>query len=186
MTSRHESMPVGVVIRRTPGVTRWAKYGWRGVAVLPGAPAESWKELRREGDAVDFHVGTRMLDLWRSEAEAYLAALSARVPSVYAVLRKVPGAAPEQPFELILVTASPYEAQDYMEGGEEIVEQIPMPEGLMGWIGAFVDAHYEEQTFVKRQRDKARERREDGRGDPRIRQVDDVYRAPRRGRGGSE
>ncbi|NNU80379.1 DUF3305 domain-containing protein [Halovulum dunhuangense] len=171
-------MPVGVVIRRTPGVTRWAKYAWKGVSALPGAPDEVWRELRSDGEVVDIHVGTRPLELWRSEAEAYLAALSSEVPSIFAVLRKVPGAPADRPFDLLLVTASPYEAQDYTEGGDEIVEQIPMPDAVRAWIGAFVEAHYEEETFVKRRRDKRAERHEDGRGDPRIQQPGDVYRSP--------
>ena len=34
-------LQVGVVIRKQPGVTRWAKWVWRAVGVLPGAgPAD--------------------------------------------------------------------------------------------------------------------------------------------------
>ena len=29
MTEKMISMPIGVVVRRTPGVTRWAKHAWR-------------------------------------------------------------------------------------------------------------------------------------------------------------
>ena len=50
------AMPVGVVLRRTPGVTRWAKWAWTAVAVLPGAGPGNWRELRREGDAVEYHA----------------------------------------------------------------------------------------------------------------------------------
>ena len=56
-----------------------------------------------------------------------------------------------------------------------------MPDGLCAWITAFVEKHYEEEAFVKRRRNKARvDQSQDGIGDPRIRQVSDVYRAPRR------
>ena len=58
------SMPVGIVVRRTPGVTRWAKWAWKVVAVLPGAGPANWRELRREGDAVEYHAATLTLDLW--------------------------------------------------------------------------------------------------------------------------
>ena len=79
------------------------------------------------------------------------------------------------------MTASPYEAQDYCDSAEELVEKIPMPEGLHSWIASFVDTYYEEEAFVKRRRDKTRvDRVGDGIGDARIRQAGDVYRAPRR------
>ena len=53
--------------------------------------------------------------------------------------------------------------------------------GLHAWIADFVETYYEEEAFVKRRRDKSRtDRVEDGIGDERIKQVSDVYRAPRR------
>ena len=56
-----------------------------------------------------------------------------------------------------------------------------MPDGLHAWIADFVETYYAEEAFVKRRRDKSRtDRVEDGIGDERIKQVSDVYRAPRR------
>ena len=46
MQERMASLPVGVVLRRTPGATRWAKWAWRAAAVLPGAGYGGWTELR--------------------------------------------------------------------------------------------------------------------------------------------
>lgn len=170
------SMPLGVVIRRTPGVTRWASHVWRAVAVLPGAGEANWKELRREGEAVEYHAATLPLKLHRTETEGYLHGLSAKSPSIYIVMRDSEG---DDPLDVALVTASPYEAQDYADTGEELVEKVSMPEGLVAWIRDFVERHHEDEVFIKRRRDKARvDRREDGIGDARIRQVADVYRAP--------
>ena len=81
-------MPVGVVIRKQPGVTRWAKWVWRAVAVLPGAGPANWRELRREGEAVEYHAATCNLEVHRAEAEAYLVALSSDPPM--GQCRKVP------------------------------------------------------------------------------------------------
>ena len=54
-----------------------------------------------------------------------------------------------------------------------------MPTGLIAWVREFVDMHHEEEIFYKRQRDKHRiDLEEEGIGDPRIRQLADVYRAP--------
>ncbi|MEM7615667.1 MAG: DUF3305 domain-containing protein, partial [Pseudomonadota bacterium] len=70
---------------------------------------------------------------------------------------------------------------DYQDSGEEIVEPVPMPEALVAWIRDFAQEHHEEEVFVKRRRDRKRvDLTEDGKGDPRIQQTSDVYRAPRR------
>ena len=171
-------IPLGIVILRQPGVTRWAAHVWKAVAVLPGAAPAHWKELRREGDAVEFHAETLSLELHRADAEAYLQGLSAKTPAIYVIMRLNTDGG-EAPLQFVLATASPFEAQDYADTGEELVEKVPMPEGLVAWVRDFVELHHEEETFVKRRRNKARvDIKEDGIGDARIRQVADVYRAP--------
>lgn len=175
----HSVMPLGIVVRKSPGVTRWAKWSWRAVAILPGAGQAEWSELRSEGDTVEYHAATLPLTLWAAETESYLDALSARVPCVYVVMRE--SDSDDQPLDMVLVTASTYEAQDYADSGEELVEKIPMTEGLVAWVREFVTAHHVEEVFIKRKRDKTRvDLKEDGKGDSRISQMTDVYRAPRR------
>lgn len=178
----HIEMALGVVVRRMPGVTRWAKWNWKAVAVLPGAGPADWSELRREGAAVEYHAATLPLTLHAAETEAYMANLADGLPSVYLVMRNE--ALGDGPPEAVLVTASPYEGQDYADSGEEIVEKIPMPPGLVAWVRDYTLAHHRHETFRKRKRDKARvDQRQDGIGDARIRQQADVYRAPGFGRG---
>jgi hypothetical protein len=54
-----------------------------------------------------------------------------------------------------------------------------MPGGLIAWVREFVDAHHENEPFKKRRRDThTMDEAQDGIGDPRIRQMHDVYRAP--------
>ncbi|MEL6978655.1 MAG: DUF3305 domain-containing protein [Pseudomonadota bacterium] len=183
-------IPVGVVVRRSPGSTRWAKWVWRAVAVMPGAAPASWRVLRREGEAVEYHAATVTLLVHRAETEAYRAALASEPPCVWAILRPdededdhaaaAPGGADERPGLVVhSVTASPYDAQDYLDSGEEIVEAIPAPPGLVAWLRDFVDRHHVDEPFKKRRRDRLDvERVEDGVGDPRVRQAADVYRAP--------
>lgn len=175
-----QSLPIGVVVRRAPGVTRWVKHAWRATDILPGAGPAQWKVLREEGDITEFHAATLPLTLYVSDAEAYAHELEAREPSVYVVLR--PSTVdPDIPWTVALVTASPYEAQDYCDSADELVEKIPMPDSIGVWITAFVGKHYQEEAFVKRRRDKRRiDHSQDGIGDPRIRQISDVYRAPHR------
>lgn len=169
-------MPLGIVIRRVPGVTRWASHVWQAVAVLPGAGPADWKEMRRDGEAVEFHASTLPLELFRTDTEAYLHGLSAKDPAIYVVMRPSES---DAPLDVTLVTASPYEAQDYADTGEELVEKVSMPDGLIAWIRDFVEEHHQDEVFIKRRRDKKRiDLKEDGIGDARIRQTADVYRAP--------
>lgn len=174
------SMPVGIIVRKAPGVTRWAKWTWRVVAVLPGAEPASWRELRREGDTVEYHAATLTLDLWSSDTEAYLVGLSAKIPSVIVVLREANTDIAEMPYEAMIVTASPYEGQDYLDSGDGMIEAVPMPLGMIGWVRDFVQQHHVEEVFIKRKRDKYRiDLVEVGKGDARVRQLSDVFRAPR-------
>lgn len=172
-------LPVGVVLRRTPGVTRWAKWAWKAIALLPGAGPGHWRELRREGDVVEYHAATIDLRLHRTDTEAYLTSLNGNPPCIYVVMRK-PTDEPDGRPELLAVTASAYEAQDYTDNGEDIVEPVPIPAGLEAWIGDFVQRHHRDEVFIKRKRRPHEdERTTEGIGDPRIRQEADVYRSPR-------
>lgn len=173
-----QTIPVGVVMRRTPGVTKWVPFSWRAVAVLPGAADASWKLMQEEGEAAEFHAATRNVTLYVSDTEAYVHELGARVPSVYVILRQATDQT-DGPFEVLEVTASPYEAQDYADSGEELVERVAMPPALLNWVISFVETYHVEEEFVKRKRNKSRtDMREDGVGDARISQATDVYRAP--------
>ncbi|HEX6143462.1 MAG TPA: DUF3305 domain-containing protein [Geminicoccaceae bacterium] len=152
---RSASMPLGVVIERRALDNPWQQWRWRPVAVLPGAAVvEDWRELMRGGGWVRWHAATLPLVLHRKETEAYRANLSGRLPVIYVVLRKTaPSAATAgKEFKPFLVTASPYEAEGYLESGEEIVEGVAMPPVLLGWVQAFIDRHHVDEPFVKRKR----------------------------------
>ena len=179
---RFRSMPLGVVVRRTPSISRWAKWSWRPVAVLPGAAEADWRVLREEDGATEYLAGVRLLELHRADAEAYHLNLSTAEPSIYVAMRP---SGPDQPspdgvdYTLTSVTASPYEAQDDLDSAELLIERVPMPEGLKAWIAEFVEAHFKEEPFKKRKRRRwVEDAVQDGIGDPRIRQDADVYRAP--------
>ena len=185
MTLVRATLPIGIVVRKVPGVTRWAAWSWKVVAVMPGAGPAKWKELRRDGDAVEYHAATLPLDLWSTDTEAYLAALSSRTPGLVVVLREALDGDSDLPWTPTFVTASPYEGQDYMDSGDGLIEQVPMPAGLIAWVQKFCDDNHVEEVFVKRKRDKKRvDLVEDGKGDPRVRQMADVFRAPGQDRGG--
>ncbi len=178
-TLREITMPVGVVLRRSPGISKWAQWSWKVIAVLPGAAPADWRVMREEDGVTEYHAATLPLTLHRKETEAYKVALAMNPPSVYVVMRPAEPDEGTRDYTIFLVTASPYEAQDYLDSGEEVVEQVPAPPGLVAWIRDFTDAHHVEDVFKKRRRDRVdTDLSEDGRGDPRVRQTADVYRAP--------
>lgn len=183
MSSRTEhwkrAVQIGAVVRRSPGVTRWARHIWKPVAVIPGAPEAFWKELVREGEVVDFHAGTVTMELFRADVEGYLVSLNMSSPSVWIILDRDQTSQSPSGWVVSTVTASAHEALDALDSGESIVEPVPIPESLAAWIKEFVDMHYIEEPFKKRRRDEIRvDGVEDAKGDPRIRQESDVYRAP--------
>jgi len=66
------------------------------------------------------------------------------------ILRKDEDGDSEHEVKPFAVTVSPYEAQDYTDSGEEIVEGVPMPEGVIEWLDGFVAAHPAPAQFRKR------------------------------------
>lgn len=185
MSSRTDSwqreLQVGAVVRRAPGVTRWAQDTWKPVAVIPGAPQAFWKEMVRDGETVDYHAGTVAMELFRADVEGYLVSLNMTVPSVWVVLDRDPSSQSPSGWVVSAVTASAHEALDALDSGESMVEAVPIPESLAAWIKEFIDMHYIEEPFKKRRRDKVHiDGVEDGKGDARIRQPSDVFRAPSR------
>jgi len=151
-------MPLGVVVERREIDNRWQRWAWKAVGVIPGAPPiDAWRELARGDRFVRWHAATLTLELHRTETEGYRANLSGKVPAIYVVLRKI------QPSERsagndiapFLVTASPYEAEGYLEG-EDVVEVTPMSEGLIAWVQAFIQRHHVDEPFVKRKRKRAK------------------------------
>jgi Protein of unknown function (DUF3305) len=152
---RSVQMPLGVVIERRQTTSPWQDWAWRPVAVLPGAPpvGAEWRELLRGGSWTHFHAANLPLTLHRTETDAYLLNLAQQPPRVYVVLRPATEPGPT-PFQPLLITASPVEAESYQSSGDEIVEGVPMPEPVIAWLEAFVARHHVERPFVKRKRKK--------------------------------
>jgi Protein of unknown function (DUF3305) len=151
---RSIGMPLGVVLERRELDNRWQRFGWKSVAVIPGAPpVDQWRELVRGERFVRWHAATLPLELHRSETEAYRVNLSGRSPAVYVVLRNLEPSERTAGNDVgpFVVTASPYDAEGYMEG-DDLVEAVPMPEGMIAWVQAFVERHHVDQPFEKRKR----------------------------------
>lgn len=146
-----ESMAVGVVLERRPLDNPWQDAEWRAVAVVPGAPAvDAWRQLDGDGRIVRFHAATLPLELFRKETEAYRYNLSLDPPTVYVVLRESEEA--EHGIAVCEITASPYEAQVFLDAEENMVEPVPMPEAIRAWVAAFVERYHVDEPVYKRTR----------------------------------
>ena len=178
-TPKSLAIPLGVVLRRQPGVTRWAKWAWAATAVIPNAGPGGFRVLREDGDITEFHAATVPMDLHHTEVESYRISLMMKPPSVFVVLNKGVNAANEHGIDVHTVTASADRAQEWQDSDEVIVEPVAMPDALLATIRDFCDAHYKEVPFGKRKRGRKRgDLVADGIGDARIRQTADVYRSP--------
>ena len=152
---KSDSLQLGIILERRDSDHPWLDHEWVFVGVIPGAPEiDGFKVLREAPGVVQYHAATLELELHRAEAEGYQYNLTSPEPSLFVVLRDDEEDETDWPIIAELVTASPYEAQDYMDSSEELVERILIPQSIQEWIGEFVDAHYTEEPFKKRRRDK--------------------------------
>lgn len=151
-----ERVPVGIVLERRKSRHPWQDFSWRPVAVVAGAPARDprgpWALATEGDDWSHFHAGTLTLELFRKETEGYKVNLSQEPPRLFVVLRDLEDPAIDHPFVPILITACPYEAQDYLDSGADLVEPVAMPPDLVGLIQHFVDRHHVDEPFKKRKR----------------------------------
>ncbi len=146
------AIPIGVIVTCKQAANPWADEVWRASGVMLDIPAGPvWRELAR-GDRYVQYLSTRAtLELFRKETQAYLDNIESHEPALYVVLRESDREG--EPVEVHLITASPFEAQDYMDTSEETVERVPMPEPLIALIGGFIKEHHVEETFRKRKRE---------------------------------
>ncbi len=156
---KNESLPLGVVIEWRRVDHPWKDHSWLPVAVIPGAPALDgtgpWTRLR-EGDGwAQYHCGTLPLQLFRADTPGYQVNLAQKPPRIFVVLRGNPDPQGEHELLPFLVTANPYEAQHYLDNGEDIVETVSMPEEVIAFVQDFVAEHHQEEVFKKRKRDAA-------------------------------
>lgn len=143
-------LPVGIVVERRVTGNPWQPESWRTVDVVPGGAAgENWRTVATGEGWERFFAGGLTIELFPGETAGYRETLSSRQPVVFVVLRKGEG---ERGVRPLLATVCPYEAQCYLDSGEEIVDGVPMAPPILAWVGAYVECNHVEQPFVKRQR----------------------------------
>jgi len=149
MTQDHRTVGVVVARRRLKGP--WASHAWLPHAVLPAAPdLPAGAPLGTDTEEDRFYGGPATVTLNASATGHYRDNLTSARPSLWVALRPV-----GDEVELAAVTADPYEGEALAESMGEIVEAVPMPAEIRGWVQAFFDAFHVERAFIKRQRDRA-------------------------------
>ena len=154
---KDDSLKLGILLEKRDSDHPWLDHEWVFVGVIPGAPEiEGMRIIREAPGSVQYHSATLELSLHRAEAEAYQYNPTSPEPSIFVVLREDEEDDGDVPIVTELVTVSPYEAQDYLDSSEELVERILMPDNIKAWVTEFVEAHYTEEPFKKRKRDNLR------------------------------
>jgi len=144
---------VGVVVERRKAKSPWVDYVWRPVTALPGVPqTPPWTRLEGDEEITLFYAGSADVGLYRSDTPHYRDNLASGSPGLWVVLRPTDG---DPPYAIVTVTANPSEGEAFSESGNDLVEQVAMPEAVRKMIEAFVAEHHVEQTFYKRKRQRA-------------------------------
>ncbi len=152
MTAALVRIPVGVVVERSKASSPWADFNWRPTAVLPGAPeAQPWTVLSESEDRTTFYAGQAEVELHPGDTSSYRDNLSNSDAKLWVVLRPTGS---EPPFIVVRVTADGSEGEGFTAAGDDIVDQVPMPDSIRDAIDEYIAGHHVERPFYKRTRDR--------------------------------
>lgn len=152
MSAALKRMPVGVVVERRKASSQWIDYVWRPVSALGGVPqAEPWTVLTQDPEVTTYYGGAVEIEFFKSATEQYRDNLSGD-RSLWVVLRPTES---DPPYSLFTVTADPAEGEGFTQAGADLVDIVPMPDNVREALIDFVAEHHVEQTFFKRERDRA-------------------------------
>ncbi len=152
-----ETVPLCVVLSRREANSPWAEHIWSPAAVILDPPGKVHGKIYEKGESRTlFMAECDPLELHRKDAEAYKESLLQNTsPGLWVVLQEDESPDAALPYSVQLVTASPFEAQDYLDSGELIVEAVDMPEALQTFIRHFIDQCPEDEKFIKRKQKKS-------------------------------
>lgn len=150
------TVPLCVILARKDIQSRWADHAWEPVGVVLDAPKGVHGKIRQEGDGwTHYFMECDPLELHRKDAPAYRETLLQEGKgSLWVVLGEEDDVEEPLPYYVQLVTASSFEAQDYLDSGELIVEVVEMPQLLRAFIEDYVERCPQEEKFIKRKQKK--------------------------------
>ncbi|MCP4320167.1 MAG: DUF3305 domain-containing protein [Hyphomicrobiales bacterium] len=140
------------MIMRKPIDSPWSEYVWDPVDVMLDPPAGIHGKIREgNGEQTYFFLECDPLELHRKDAPAYRENLLQKGDGLlWIVLGEVGDDNETLPYYIQLVTASPFEAQDYLDSGELIVGTVKMPKSLRTFLENYVQLCPAEEEFIKR------------------------------------
>lgn len=151
MVTFSENLAIGIVIERRLIDNAWIKEIWQPIAVLPASSETDIKTLRCDGGICQYFMPAPDFTLHRSDVASYRYNLASERPAIFVALRKDESQSPI-PWQILLVTAAPDEAQKLMDSGDDLIEAVAMPESIRNFISGFVDKFPPDEPFEKRQR----------------------------------
>lgn len=153
LVSRELKITVGVIAEKRKSISQWAEDYWIPTAIIDSHVNQRPGELMRKTEnAESYFMGFCEIYCHAKETEAYVHNFESRVPAIFVVLRLDEDDEHPLPWYVHAVTVSPYEAQDYSDSPEDIVERVQMPLSIASAVMKFTDLHYVEEPFKKRKR----------------------------------
>lgn len=152
---RELKITVGVLAEKRVPRSKWIDELWVPVAVMSGRTEFTpGTEIMRGEGFTRYFMGHAEIFCHATETEAYVHNLESAEPALFVVLRKDE----DGPLQWMVhtVTASPYEAQDYEDSAEDLIERVVMPHDVLQALIDFVEAHHVEHVFKKRRRKEIR------------------------------
>lgn len=150
-------LPVAVIMQRTALQNRWISEKWeaKGVVRDDARAGACSRVIVESGDTRHVLFPGYELKLQRHEAEGYYLNITSPQPKVFVLWRmKEDGTARPE-----MLTVSYNEGTRWADSGEQ-VDGVALPPELLGWVGEFVEAHYEPEPPKRKRyasnRDKGR------------------------------
>ena len=151
--SRELRIHVGVMAEKRKSSSAWADDYWIPTAVIETHVNHHEGDILYETDELKrYFMGFSEIYCHAKETEAYIHNFESRIPAIYVVLRRDDENLHPLSWYVHAVTVSPYEAQDYSDSAEDIVERVAMPIGIAKQLTEFIDQHHVEEEFKKRKR----------------------------------
>lgn len=145
-------IPVAVVARSHPPVTRWGSRVLRPAQILPLVPDTPPRTLLFDENGVEtWYLGPADLVLFSGEATHYRDNLESGRPSVWVAM---PQTGDAQAARIHLATVDPYEGEGLAGDVSLVVEALPMPEQVAAALAQFTQTHFAELPFEKRKRNR--------------------------------
>lgn len=168
-----ETRPVELILEERASRHPWGDPSWCVLAVRADLAdrtgrgcGDVWRRIETADGRTVWAIGSLRLDLHRGEVDGYRENLAASEPKLFAILRSDDDAV--HGIEVFVVTACPYEAQAYLDSGEDSVEGAAMPAEIRAFVQNFIERQPPPEKFKKRQRSRKQ-------GDP---ETDPFWRSP--------